>query len=387
MSALVAGGRRLRAGLDIGGTKILGVVIDDSPEEGVQSIWRSESGETVRQIDRNPPVGETTAAAAGPRIVATVRVPSGSGPDAVLDSAHAVLRALAEQCGIRTDEFASVGVGIPGTVDPPTGIVRQALNLGIEHLDLAADLRARIGREVHVENDVNAAAVGAAAVGGAVHGQAGGASLAYLNLGTGLAAGLVLDGALWRGAGGAAGEIGHVPIDPLGPLCPCGQRGCIEVMASGSGIQRQWGGEPAPNAARMLDLAAGGDQKATEIVDRLVLAVASAVRLLVLTVDVDVVAIGGGLAGGFGETLLSSVRTRLREWQAASPFLASLDPAGRVVAVPRERPIAAIGAALAAPIVPVPALVMHDLTHAAATIAATTLDAAPITTTLIAPAV
>ena len=387
MIGVDAPARRLRAGLDIGGTKILGVVIDDSPEEGVQSIWRSESGETVRQIDRNPPVGESTAAAAGPRIVATVRVPSGSGPDAVLDSAHAVLRALAEQCGIRTDEFASVGVGIPGTVDPPTGVVRQALNLGIEHLDLAADLRARIGREGHVESDVNAAAVGAAAVGGAVHGgavrsQAGGASLAYLNLGTGLAAGLVLDGALWRGAGGAAGEIGHVPIDPLGPLCPCGQRGCIEVMASGSGIQRQWGGEPAPNAARMLDLAAGGDQKATEIVDRLVLAVASAVRLLVLTADVDVVAIGGGLAGGFGETLLSSVRTRLREWQAASPFLASLDPAGRVVAVPRERPIAAIGAALAAPIVPVPALVTHDLTHAAGAI-----DAAPITTTLIAPAV
>ena len=357
MIGVDAPARRLRAGLDIGGTKILGVVIDDSIDDSL------------------------TVDTPGPRIVATVRVPSGSGPDAVLDSAHAVLLALADECGIRTDEFVSVGVGIPGTVDPPTGVVRQALNLGIEHLDLAADLRARIGREVHVENDVNAAAVGAAAVGGAVHGHAGGASLAYLNLGTGLAAGLVLDGALWRGAGGAAGEIGHVPIDPLGPLCPCGQRGCIEVMASGSGIQRQWGGEPAPNAARMLDLAAGGDQKATEIVDRLVLAVASAVRLLVLTADVDVVAIGGGLAGGFGETL-SSVRTRLREWQAASPFLASLDPAGRVVAVPRERPIAAIGAALAAPIVPVPALVTHDLTHAAGAI-----DAAPITTTLIAPAV
>ena len=320
------GAPRLRAGLDIGGTKILGVVLDETVGDG----------------------GALGADASGPRIPASVRVPSGSGPDAVLDAAEAVLRALAEQCGIRTDEFLSVGVGIPGTVDPPTGVVRQALNLGIEHLDLAAELRRRIGREVHVENDVNAAAVGAAAD-GASHG--GPTSLAYLNLGTGLAAGLVLGGALWRGAGGAAGEIGHVPIDPLGPACPCGQRGCIEVMASGSGIQRQWGDDPAPSAAAMLDLVAAGDARATEIMDRLVLAVASAVRLLVLTADVDLVAIGGGLAGGFGDALLIPVRERLREWEATSPFLASLAPSDRVVAVPRDRPIAAIGAALAAPIV------------------------------------
>jgi predicted NBD/HSP70 family sugar kinase len=326
--------RRLRAGLDIGGTKILGVVIDDSATE---------------------------ADGAGPRIVARVRVPSGSGPDAVLDAADAVLRALADECGIRADGFASVGIGIPGTVDPPTGIVRQALNLGIEHLDLAADLRARIGREVHVENDVNAAAVGAAAVGAA---QSGPASLAYLNLGTGLAAGLVLGGALWRGAGGAAGEIGHVPIDPLGPECPCGQRGCIEVMASGSGIQRQWGAAQAPNAAELLELVAAGDALATRIVDRLVFAVASAVRLLVLTFDVDVVAIGGGLAGGFGDALLLPVQSRLRDWEGTSPFLASLAPADRVVAVPRDRPIAAIGAALAAPIL-VPSILVPPATASA----------------------
>ena len=65
-------------------------------------------------------------------------------------------------------------------------------------------------------------------------------SMAYLNLGTGLAAGLVLNGALWRGSRGTAGEIGHIPVDPNGALCSCGQRGCLEMVASGSAVARQW---------------------------------------------------------------------------------------------------------------------------------------------------
>jgi len=300
----------LRAGLDIGGTKILGVVLDG--DDG---------------------------------IVASLRVPSGSGPDAVVASAETVLTALAAECGIPVERFTSIGVGIPGAVDAGTGVVRQALNLGIAELDLGAALRERVGRAVHVENDVNAAALGVA--------RDAPGSLAYLNLGTGLAAGLVLDGALWRGSRGAAGEIGHVPIDPLGPECPCGQRGCLEVMASGSGIQRQWGAERAPDAAALLAMVAAGDARATAVVDRLVFAVASAVRLLVLADDVEVVAIGGGLAGGFGAPLFDAVRDRLREWEAASPFLASLAPADRVLAVPRDRPIAAIGAARSAAALPV----------------------------------
>ncbi len=297
--------RRLRAGVDIGGTKTLGVLLDETGE-----------------------------------VLVSRRAASGFGAADVVRSAETVLGELAAEVGADAGALASIGIGIPGAVDAETGTVRQALNLGIERVELGAALRDRLGRAVHVENDVNAAAVGAA------HGDV--RSLAYLNLGTGLAAGLVLDGRLWRGARGAAGEIGHVPIDPTGPQCTCGQRGCLEVMASGSGIQRQWGPEPAPDAEGVLALAAAGDERASAIVERLVWAVASAVRLLVLADDVERVAIGGGLAGGFGAALTGAVDARLREWEAASPFLASLAPADRVVAVPRDRPIAAIGAALAA---------------------------------------
>ena len=90
-----------------------------------------------------------------------------------------------------------------------------------------------------VENDVNAAAFGASMVMGC-------ADLAYLSIGTGVAAGLIFDGRLRRGAHGVAGEIGHLPVDPGGPACECGQRGCLETVASGAAIARRW---PSDSAA------------------------------------------------------------------------------------------------------------------------------------------
>ena len=97
----------------------------------------------------------------------------------------------------------------------------------------ATELEARLGVPVAVENDVNVATLGAVALSGI-------RDLVYLSIGTGLAAGLVLDGTLRRGATGAAGEIGHVPIDPLGAVCQCGQRGCLETVASGRALAEAW---------------------------------------------------------------------------------------------------------------------------------------------------
>jgi predicted NBD/HSP70 family sugar kinase len=172
--------------------------------------------------------------------------------------------------------------------------------------------------------------------------------MAYLNLGTGLAAGLVIDGRLWRGARGAAGEIGHIPVDPNGVLCPCGQRGCLETVASGSAIARQWSspGAADPIPARSLMAAAdAGDAEAVAIRSLLVDNVAAAVRVLVLTVDVEIVMIGGGLSN-LGEWLLDEVRRVLASWAEESPFLASLGLESRVLLVPAGFPAAAVGAAL-----------------------------------------
>src|SRR4029079_7203893 len=124
----------------------------------------------------------------------------------------------------------AVALGVPGRVDVVTGTVSAAVNLGIlGPVAIGALVEDRTGLPVHVENDVNAPALGAHA-----HlGVDSDASLAFINIGTGIAAGFVLGGRLWRGATGSAGEVGHIPMSPHGPGCPCGQVGCIEAAASG----------------------------------------------------------------------------------------------------------------------------------------------------------
>jgi predicted NBD/HSP70 family sugar kinase len=219
--------------------------------------------------------------------------------------------------------------------------VTHAVNLGIDDLDLGTELCGRLATVVHVENDVNPAAVGA------VHmfSPRQTSSMAYLNLGTGLAAGLVLNGELWRGSRGAAGEIGHIPVDPLGPVCSCGQRGCLETMASGSAVARQWPTTHPRPVQELFAAAQEGNALALDVKRRLVENVASAVRTLVLAVDVEIIVIGGGISS-LGEPLLREVRAVLGSWAARSPFVASLELADRVHIVPPGLPAAAVGAAL-----------------------------------------
>jgi glucokinase len=275
------------------------------------------------------------------RIAQQLRLPTGFGPAAVLETAVTAVTQLAALCETTIDGFASIGIGIPGAVDNGTGRVTHAVNLGLDGLDLGAELSARLRRPVRIENDVNAAAIGA------FHllEKDPSHSMAYLNLGTGLAAGLVLGGELWRGSRGTAGEIGHIPVDPNGPECPCGQRGCLEMVASGSAIARQWPTDDARPARALFAAAASGDPRAVEIKRRFVENVAAAVRVLVLTVDVDSVVIGGGLSS-LGTSLLYDIVVVLEGWEHASPFLASIELSRRMQLVPADFPAAAVGAAL-----------------------------------------
>jgi len=193
-----------------------------------------------------------------------------------------------------------------------------------------------------VENDLNVAALGAAdAIGTS-------ADLAFLALGTGLAAGLLLDGRLRRGAFGAAGEIGHIPYVADGPLCACGQRGCLELYASGASLDARWSGSgsvPAPVA--LFAAATSGDLGAVALRDDFAMAVAAAIRILVLTTDVRWVVLGGGVSE-LGPPLLDAVVRALGAQAAESAFLAALRMGERVQLAPPGIPVAAIGAALLA---------------------------------------
>ena len=296
-------------GLDIGGTKVDGVVLD--------------AASTVR---------------------GTVRAATVRGTDGVVACASRVVRELGAAAGISPADLTGVGVGVPGLVDPRTGSVSHAVNLGMDLSDvpLGALLTTVLdGVPVRVENDVNAAALGAAHLLGL------GADLAYLALGTGVAAGVVLDGRLRRGFRGGAGEIGHVPYEPSGPQCACGQRGCLELYASGSTLDAAWPVSPGLHASHeVFEAAAAGDPRAGGVRDAFVEAVAAAVRLIVLTYDVERVVLGGGVAQ-VGEPLLDGVRTVLHRQADGSGLLRSLAIADRVVLAPPGAPVAPVGAALA----------------------------------------
>lgn len=293
----------VNVGLDIGATKTLGLVVDD---------------------------------AGG--IVAEVREATEPGADGVIRTAARVVEALRAATG--ADLPGTVGVGMPGLVDTERGAVKHAVNLGVDGdwLPLGDLLSAKLGVPVVVENDVNAATLGAVAMSGED-------DLVYLSIGTGLAAGLVLQGRLRRGEHGAAGEIGHVPVDPSGVLCQCGQRGCLETIASGSALAAAWPSGDVPPAQALFAAAQSGDPEAVAARDRFADGVASAVRVLALAVDPRTIVLGGGVAH-LGEPLRAVVAEALLQQAATSPFLASLDLAGRLRVVPSDYPVAAVGAAM-----------------------------------------
>lgn len=287
----------MRIGIDIGGSKIEAVAVDES------LVVRGH-----------------------------FRAPVQRGPGGVLTGA---LEAISELGGKSAE---SIGVGIPGAVRG--SVVEQAQNLDIESLDLGSLLSGTVGVPVRIGNDVNAAALGAWAVRAEPT-----ASLAYLNLGTGLAAGLVLRGSLWEGMG-AAGEIGYISIDPAGPAHIPGLPGTLESYASGIGVTQQWG-VPGASSLDVFTAAQAGDPKALAIQERVYFGAAHAVRVLALAYGTDAIVLGGGLTG-LGAPLLDGIRRHFETWEAASPFLASLRLGQITSLLDDPRPVPAIGAALLA---------------------------------------
>ncbi len=307
----------LVAGVDVGGTKTSIIVTDDRD----RILY-----EHVTPTDRSSLVGQIAG---------------------LVDDARRQLR----------QDVAAVGVAIPGHVDPEDGSVRMAVNLGITYLPLGPMLQTELGVPVFVEHDARAAAMWLseqAAADGSAHAPA---NVAFLAIGTGISAGVVLDGALLRGDNRFAGEVGHCVADPDGAICACGLRGCLETIAAGPAIARQADEamaagrstvlSPHSSAADVFRASSAGDEVAVEIIDRVADHLALAIRSLALTLGVRRVVIGGGVAAA-GPALLEPIRSRIARERAASPLVwAALDDATVELLSPAEAPGAHGAAAIA----------------------------------------
>jgi fructokinase len=252
---------RVRIGIDLGGTKIEGIVLDGSREVARMRV------ETPR--DDYP---------------ATV--------DAVA--------ALVERLESRAGSSASVGVGIPGTLSPVTGLVKNANSVWLIGRPLLADLERRLGREVRVANDANCFARSEAADGAG----AGAETVFGVIVGTGTGAGIAVRGVVVTGPNGIAGEWGHNPLpwptddERPGPPCYCGRLGCIERFLSGPGMQADYQratGRVRPPPEIVAD-AEAGDRVALDTLVRYEQRMARALAGVVNILDPDVIVLGGGMS-------------------------------------------------------------------------------------------
>lgn len=230
-------------------------------------------------------------------------------PSRTDESAEAPLAVLSESVRALAGEQRprAVGLGCPGVIDPRTGaLVGETAHLPHwRDLPLAQVLGERTGCVVTVDNDANCAALAEARVGGG----RGGSVVLMITLGTGIGAGLVVNGRVHRGAHGGAGEIGHIPIGDGRLACRCGVPHCVEPEASGSGLARQArdAGLGDLDAAEVFALAGRGETRARAMVDRFADRLGAVIAIAVQTVDPEIVVIGGGVAQA-GDALFAGVR-------------------------------------------------------------------------------
>lgn len=304
----------LRVGIDVGGTKALGVALD-------------ESGAVVAQDRRPTPRGDNSL---GPLIDTLVELAQSLGVD------------------------GSLGVGVPGLVTRE-GVLRAAPNLdGVADFEVGRLVSERLGHPISVDNDATCATVAEWKLGAA----AGTENMMLVTLGTGIGGGLVSNGAVQRGMNGFAGEFGHMVVHPNGPRCPCGRRGCWERYASGSGLAmlareaatgrrlravvEHAGGDPQNVRGEHVQAAAReGDEDALAVIDDFGRWVALGLSNLTNAFDPEMFVLGGGLAAG-AELYLEPI-TR---WYGELLYQPHLRPMPRIEFAHWGPQAGAVGAAL-----------------------------------------
>ena len=277
---------------------------------------------TVLAID----IGGTKLAAgivgSAGRILARGEVPTlaAEGPERVLNRVLRLAENVLATPGVSADAIQRIGIGCAGPVDRQGGLILNPPNLpGWVRIPLVEHIEKALGRPTVLENDANAAALGEFRYGAGK----GASSLVYLTVSTGIGSGIILDGKIWHGVKDGAGEVGHMTLLPDGPVCGCGNRGCLEALASGPSIARRARealatGQPSRlraagdfTAADVVHLAQEGDAIAAEVWNETVEYLGLGVAAIVTILAPERVVIGGGVSQA-GDFLFVPLRREVR---------------------------------------------------------------------------
>ncbi|HEY3353589.1 MAG TPA: ROK family protein [Polyangia bacterium] len=283
---------RYWVGFDLGGTKMMAVVVDDA-------------GKPIARKRRKTKAQE--------------------GAEPGLDRVVRTIREALEEAHVDRSQLAGVGIGVPGPLDPERGIVFDLPNLGWHNVPVAEALRGELGCPVVAANDVDAGTYGEYVLGAAV----GARSVLGVFPGTGIGGGFVYDGQIFRGRHVSCMEIGHIRVLPDGPLCGCGRRGCLEAVASRLAIAAQAASAAYRGEAPRLLAAAGtslenlrsgtlaeaigaGDRVVRDLVVNAARWLGVAIGTLVNVLAPDVVVLGGGLVEAMPDLIVREAEAAAR---------------------------------------------------------------------------
>lgn len=284
-------------GVDVGGTNIACGIVDDE----MNIIARSKVKTNSRGKDGEPP-----------------------GYEEILDEVKHVVNLACDEAGIASSAAHSIGIGCPGTCDNERGIVEYANNLGFNNSPLKVDMEKAFGVPVYLENDANAAAFGEFVAGAAK----GSKNAVVITLGTGVGAGIIIDGKIYRGSNCAAGELGHMVIVMDGLPCTCGRRGCFEAYCSAKGLihMTTQASELNPesimtgmihedgkiSARTAYKALKAGDPVGKAVTDQYVKYLACGIANTINIFQPDILCIGGGVCNE-GDTLLLPLKAAVAE--------------------------------------------------------------------------
>ncbi|HZQ68454.1 MAG TPA: ROK family protein [Terriglobales bacterium] len=256
------------------------------------------------------------------------------GRDHVINDMCAAILSLAEKYK-RNASLCGIGIGVPGIIDLRTGMLRESPNLpGWADYPVRDEIERRLSTRVILDNDANVAAMGEKWLGAAKDVD----DVAMLTLGTGVGGGLVLNGRIWHGMTGMAGEFGHITVEPEGVQCNCGNRGCVEQYASASAVvrmarefvasgvssplSRAASSDPEFSAKVVYNLALQGDEDAQKIFRRAGRALGIVVADLINALNLPMYVIGGGVSSAwdaFSPAMFEELRRRSMVYAATAP--------------------------------------------------------------------